>query len=826
MDAVFQTVLEMSLSAAVLTAAVILLRLLLRNAPKWILCSLWTLVAVRLLCPVSPESGLSMMPDTQPVTQQIIALQPAAPTVSTPEAPLPGDFTVHVLPDSPQPFTLRFWMVWVTGMAGMLLYMLFSFLRVRSHVGAAIDMGQQVRQCDYIRTPFILGIFRPRIYLPSSLSPSVREHVLAHEQAHLQRKDHWWKPLGFLLLSIHWFNPVLWVAYILLCRDIELACDEKVIRDMDTDGKAAYSEALLSGSVRQRFVSACPLAFGEIGVKARVKSVLSYKKPAFWILLAAVLLSGIVAVCFLTNRPEAEPDTPPSVHKPSAQKTLEMVVLQNHGFMLEAQFDRDYETYNVFVKTDHLTDLPELAKWDKIIVTFNADDDAFDGQLDQVRKIKKMENTAFVHTGLLKGMVISKTGDYVKLRVDTEDAPLVFYVNLKGIQGLRLGDIIQIRYNPGANPTQIDDVTEFLKLQEADWGVILRASSVTPTGFRLYMGYAGGFPRTLVTQDYYYLEKQEGDMWVSLLSSSSQLIPSVPYNMSEGDYYDINWESIYGALEPGHYRFCKPISYDGEQRIYDVEFTVLAPPPTDLAAAVTQTVRYVLSKQLVNPARPHDKTLEHIPQEGATGFLDDPTTSLPEGKTFQQITESHIILDQTQSGDTYTLTVVGMCCGYDRRLLKESVLSPMLLTLRQNTDGTLTATSCKMPTKLSYQADLGLLFSESTIYEILNNSKDHRRALEAACHKQVTGGVIELKGMGQEFAEDSMEAKLILQTIESGKTYKKTYADSSVCTVFLGDTVYYYYYKAHIIHNVTENVYTQLTDEGHGTLKTILGLVN
>ena len=303
MDILFETILKMSLSATVVAGAVLLLRPLLRKAPRWITCALWALVAVRLLCPLTLESPVSMMPDTAPVAQQVVSLQPEAPIVSTGGVyPQENGLTVHIQSDIPkQPFQFRFWMAWAVGVAGMLVYLLISYLTVRRRVRVFLDTEPGVRQCDTIDTPFILGIFRPVIYLPSALSPESRDFVLAHERAHLRRKDHWWKPLGFLLLSLHWFNPVLWLSYILLCRDIELACDEKVIREMDSHSRADYTQALVTCSIHRRSIAACPLAFGEVGVKERVKSVMNYKKPAFWIIVAAIIACIAVAVCFLTD---------------------------------------------------------------------------------------------------------------------------------------------------------------------------------------------------------------------------------------------------------------------------------------------------------------------------------------------------------------------------------------------------------------------------------------------------------------------------------------------------------------------------------------------
>lgn len=191
--------------------------------------------------------------------------------------------------------------VWLIGLAAMLLYALVSYLRLRRRVSASIPLRENIYVCDEVPSPFILGIVRPRIYLPSVLDEAQRGSVLSHERAHLARRDHWWKPLGFALLAVYWFNPLLWLAYTLLCRDIELACDERVLRGMDAGQVKDYSSALLACSVPRRMIAACPLAFGEVGVGARVKNALRYKKPAFWIVAASVIVCIVVAVCFLTN---------------------------------------------------------------------------------------------------------------------------------------------------------------------------------------------------------------------------------------------------------------------------------------------------------------------------------------------------------------------------------------------------------------------------------------------------------------------------------------------------------------------------------------------
>ena len=309
MDMTFLKMLNMSISASWLVLAVLALRILLKKSPKWIHVALWALVAVRLICPFSIESVLSLIPSSQTVPQEILyAQEPAIDSgVEILDNAVNSSVMAGMTPEpgaSVNPIQIHLFLaeiVWYLGMAVMLAWSAISYFRLKRKVAPSIDLGDGVFICDYIDTPFILGIVKPKIYLPSAMEPDSASHVLAHERAHIARKDHWWKPFGYLLLTVYWFNPLLWLAYILLCRDIELACDEKVIRDMEIPQKKAYSEALLRCSVSRRHVAACPLAFGEVGVKERVKTVLNYKKPAFWIVLVALLALVVTAVCFLTD---------------------------------------------------------------------------------------------------------------------------------------------------------------------------------------------------------------------------------------------------------------------------------------------------------------------------------------------------------------------------------------------------------------------------------------------------------------------------------------------------------------------------------------------
>lgn len=303
----FFWVLNTSISASFLVAAIIILRLILKKAPKAMIVALWGMVAIRLICPFSLESALSLIPSEETIpTEQFETFETQNDDynlhiVSNPiysddvDYTMPGDVGSNSL-DS-----IYAYFGWLGGMGIMLAYSAICYIAIRTKVRFSVPHKDNIRLCDSIRTPFILGVFKPKMYLPSNIPDAEKEYVIAHENAHLKRRDHWWKPLGFVLLSLHWFNPLMWVAYILLCRDIEFACDEKVVKSLGEEGKKPYSEALLNCSVPRKMITACPVAFGETGVKDRIKSVLNYKKPAFWVILIAVILSVVVAVCFMTN---------------------------------------------------------------------------------------------------------------------------------------------------------------------------------------------------------------------------------------------------------------------------------------------------------------------------------------------------------------------------------------------------------------------------------------------------------------------------------------------------------------------------------------------
>lgn len=341
MKELFLEVVKLSLGASVFVAAVVLLRLVFRKAPRWVFCLLWALAAVRLVLPLHIETSFSVMPgdvlESRAVTWAMhnytediafhyegtpgfkLAMDAGCELINT----AAGKAAVTRYGSFEKPVTtgdVLAW-VWLGGVMLMLGYTVVSWAMLRRRVRTAVRGEGNIWECESVDSPFVLGLFRPRIYLPFGLEEPDRGQVIAHERAHLRRGDHWWKPLGFLLLSVHWFNPVLWAAYVLLCRDIEGACDEKVIASMTREQKQAYSRALLRCSVHRRRIAACPVAFGEVGTKQRVEHVMRYQRPAFWIVVAAVAASIVAAVLLLTSPVEEPVETTSPVE--TTEATLE-----------------------------------------------------------------------------------------------------------------------------------------------------------------------------------------------------------------------------------------------------------------------------------------------------------------------------------------------------------------------------------------------------------------------------------------------------------------------------------------------------------------------
>lgn len=299
---------NISITAGYIILAIILIRLLFNKAPKHLVCAMWGIAALRLMLPFSIESTFSLIPAAQTIQTDTfryegtvlhspavidVVTNPVYPTNLSVEL----DTSIGGLADKITLFTF----IWVAGMALMISYAIISAFVLKRKVATAVLLKENIKQTDAISTPFLFGIIKPAIYIPYSVSSNDFEYVVAHEQAHIKRRDYIWKPLGFIILSVYWFNPIIWIAYILLCKDIEAACDERVIRDMQDDYRRSYSAALLNCSLKRPLITACPLAFGEVGVKDRIKNVMNYKKPGFWVIVTAGILCIVLAVCFLTD---------------------------------------------------------------------------------------------------------------------------------------------------------------------------------------------------------------------------------------------------------------------------------------------------------------------------------------------------------------------------------------------------------------------------------------------------------------------------------------------------------------------------------------------
>lgn len=313
MDDVFLKLVNLSISASWLILAVLVLRFVLKKAPKWVMPLLWGVVALRLVCLFSIESALSLIPSAETIPSEIVTEtrepvlyeQATLDIVTNPTLPSAAEVPVGVSRQQAQVDFNIYSVLWLAGMTALLVHALVSAGKLKRKLATAILLRDNIYESEFVDSPFVFGVVKPNIYLPMHMGEGTAAYVIAHEHAHLARRDHWWKVLGYLVLALHWFNPLVWVAYILFCRDIELACDEKVVKGLDGAARADYSQALLSCAAPGRAVAACPLAFGEGNIKMRVKSALHYKKPAFWVAAAAVLAVVIVAVCFLTN-PKSE----------------------------------------------------------------------------------------------------------------------------------------------------------------------------------------------------------------------------------------------------------------------------------------------------------------------------------------------------------------------------------------------------------------------------------------------------------------------------------------------------------------------------------------
>ena len=559
MEALFLKLVNMSITASWLVLAIIAVRCIFKKAPKWILCLLWGLVAFRLICPFAIESGLSLIPDAEPLAEvtiytsetgkqapgeildskgNVIVQRNPAANGDIPDSE--GNVLVEIQDGSrayPEQEQTHSWMyflsrVWLLGFGVMLAYTAVSYYLLKQKVATAVPLRRGIKQSEYVDSPFVLGILRPVIYLPFGMEEGDMAYVIAHEKAHIRRKDHWWKPFGFLLLSVYWFNPLLWVAYILLCRDIEAACDEKVIRDMEKDERRAYSTALLNCSIHRRRIAACPLAFGEVGVKERVKGVMHYRKPAFWVILTTLMISLVVAVCFLTNPRDPLPITMGADFVNRTWADLKFYVADE---LSEGQYTIR-EAYAIETLTDgtwtEVTALTEGEISEQVIETQSGD-----AQYDAWSSLHWEEAYGPLADGTYRiRKEITITGEDGK----TENHPVYVEFTIGGT---------------------------------ADEYVTFTLEDVTPTGAKLY---------EQEKADGELIYNGNGDIWLEeLLDGRWQYLEPTQYiepvlrkdkyyihkHIYPSAYIQLDWSALYGELPDGRYRLVREVTRVAEEEL-------------------------------------------------------------------------------------------------------------------------------------------------------------------------------------------------------------------------------------------------------------------
>ena len=574
MEALFLKLVNMSITASWLVLAIIAVRFLFKKAPKWILCLLWGLVAFRLICPFSFESSMSLIPSTEPLPQEIIYT--AQPEIHS-GVPVIDQTVNPILESSMTPAELtsanptQIWsfilsQVWILGMVLMFSYTLVSYLLLKRKVATAIPLVKGIKQSEYVDSPFVLGIIRPVIYLPFGMAEGDMAYVIAHEKAHIHRRDHWWKPLGFLFLSVYWFNPVLWVAYILLCRDIEAACDEKVIKDMEKNERRAYSTALLNCSVHRRRIAACPLAFGEVGVKVRVKGVMNYKKPAFWVVLTALVVSIVVAVCFLTNPESKLPITMGAGYVNRTTAELQFYCDDN----LETAEYEISEAYSLEVLTEGkwkaLTKLTDREISEQIVEveSYNANYDAWSVLRWEDYYGRLPDGTYRIR----KDITISKGYD------DTKTHPLYVEFTIGGTAEAYITYTLEDITPTGANLYEHETVDDSVEL--------------------VYNGDEGFWLEVLQDGRWEYMEPTENVE--SLLPKDKHYFYG---NVYPSSHIELDWSSLYGALPGGTYRLAREITHTAESdlRLCAVyaEFTIQSDSGNHIQNEVTMVPGRALS---------------------------------------------------------------------------------------------------------------------------------------------------------------------------------------------------------------------------------------
>lgn len=633
MESLFSNILTASFHGSIVILAVIILRVLLRKAPRKFICFLWLLAGLRLLMPFEIQSSLSLQPMPE-VRQQWQTSSDPAPREPLPEPPMQHQEPAQlpeatvVTPEEPNPElskpTLN-WKgvipyVWLGVAACFGLYMIYAYLSLKNKVREAVKI-QGGWECDRIETAFILGFIHPRIYIPMGLSAGVRKHILAHERTHLEKGDHWFKMIGFLALALHWFNPLAWAAYILLCKDIELACDERVVQFMDLEERKSYSAALLSCSTTHLHFAACPVAFGEVSVRKRIKTVLDYRRPSFWVSLLAVAAVLFVAVCLLTNPASMQDAAQTQTEEESeAQLTAKrisdgldaIVSADQYGVFFDdatnegsigwqAHFFKDGDN-TLWWSTDHRTMEGHMVlnqqnytyldrnggMWVPTDTTNTTEDflesllaefSLADKELLNIKSEKLTNDNGSTYEKLtFTSRFIGEAGQQIV-------QPITAYFSANGgLTNIRIfnserkgGDIFSFSHSFEELQTAFENASQHIvSAEEAgpiaeetederlmkQWGIDFRVEDdvLTSSGSQVMFAQAQGYDDVIRTDEYYWIEKQTDSGWEVLPTLTDEISwREANYVLSHGMYTVVStpWSDLYGALPGGMYRLGK-----------------------------------------------------------------------------------------------------------------------------------------------------------------------------------------------------------------------------------------------------------------------------
>lgn len=596
MSEIFLKIVNMSISASWVVLAVLLLRLLLKKAPKWINGILWGIVGLRLIMPFSFESIFSLIPSAETFSKASNSLRPHFESGVTVIDNQVNDYLGgHYCEGVTRPaglfadITTVLAVVWIVGIIVLLLYTIISYLRVKNKIGTAVILRDNIYQSESVVSPFVLGIIKPKIFLPFNMSKQDEDLVIAHEEAHIKRKDHFWKPLGFIILTIHWFNPLMWLGYVLLCRDIEIACDEKVVKKLSNEQRTDYSQALLNCSVNRRMIAACPLAFGEVGVKERVKGVLNYKKPAFWILVVSIIAIVVASVCLLTNPHSAK---------------LENIVGKYDDSAVRIYTSSDSETYHSVgeVSKDLLHDLLNL-KISKYEISQNRSEERDKSYTLVLQTAKDAEPLT---SSYLDGLYIYFDDDFTEVWVYDGIKPTLTYKVFEPQKAKKVYEYIK-NYNVSesavggvSGPQSVVLTNALYKFKSDNDTATLSLSATDNTGsfsyslLSSYMVYGtyedDGNNIVLKTDDgkFRYIFKKENDTMKFIADKSSKL-PSYAYSSGAKAEICVPDGAVFEKVEPEFVYTIDNIVFDIDKDGKD-ETCVLGYGPTSGLFTFTLTI--------------------------------------------------------------------------------------------------------------------------------------------------------------------------------------------------------------------------------------------